>query len=104
VIVEQRTYTLHPGKLPQFLDLVGKRGLAIQTPVLGNLIGYFTVDIGELNQAVHLWGFADLAEREDRRGQLAAMAEWQEFAQLVLPLIQGMKTQILKPTGFSPIR
>lgn len=103
MIVEQRTYTLHPGRLPQFLELVERQGLAIQTPVLGEPLGYFTVEIGELNQAVHLWGFADLADRDSRRSRLAALPQWQQFAPLVLPLIQRMRSQILKPTAFSAI-
>lgn len=104
MIVEQRTYTLHPGKQQEFLSLVEKRGLAIQLPVLGNLVGYFSTDIGDLNQVVHLWGFADLNDREVRRNRLAALRAWQDFVPSVLPLIQQMKTQILKPASFSPIR
>ncbi len=104
MIVEQRTYTLHPGKVPEFLALVEKEGLALQLPVLGKLVGYYTVEIGELNQVVHQWSFADLADRETRRSKLAALPEWQRFTPRVLPLIQRMQTHILKPTAFSPVQ
>ena len=32
----------------------------LQQRILGNLIGYFTTEIGMLNQSVHLWGYTSL--------------------------------------------
>ena len=36
MIVEQRTYTLHPGQHLKYLDTYEKEGLEIQRPILGN--------------------------------------------------------------------
>ena len=56
VIVEERTYTLNTGKVPEYLRLYGEEGRAIQEPLLGHMVGWFTAnDIGELNQVVHMW-------------------------------------------------
>ncbi|RAI43805.1 hypothetical protein [Rhodoplanes roseus] len=58
MIVEERTSTLKPGTLkPGTLHLDDQDdekngGLAIQTRILGNLIGYFHVEIGELSKVV----------------------------------------------------
>ena len=67
MIVEERTYQLHVGKVPEYLRLYGEEGRAIQEPILGNMVGWFVQnDIGDLNQVVHLWGYEDLADRAAR--------------------------------------
>lgn len=104
MIVELRRYTLHPGKVAQLLDLHEKEGLPIQGPVLGNLIGYFSSDIGVLNEVVHLWGYTSLEDRALRRRQLSAHPDWPAYLDKVLPLIQRQESTLLTPAPFSPIR
>lgn len=103
MIVEQRSYTTLPGKVPEVLRLVGEEGLPIQRPHLGEPLGYFFSDSGELNRIVHLWGFASPADREARRAALAADPAWQAFAPKVLPLLLRMESVILFPAAFSAI-
>ena len=57
MIVEERCYTVKPGTVHVYYQDYDPRGLKIQTRILGNLIGYFHTEIGELNQIVHLWGY-----------------------------------------------
>ena len=45
MIVEQRTYTLHPGKVAEMVRLYGGEGLALQQKYLGRFLGYFTADL-----------------------------------------------------------
>jgi hypothetical protein len=103
VFVELRTYSFHPGKLPEFMRLYEQEGLEVQKRVLGNMVGYFTTDIGMLNQVVHLWGYEDLKQRQERRERLAADKTWQTYLAKVLPLIQTMESKILVPASFSPV-
>ena len=103
MIVEMRTYTIRVGGMPAFLRHYEQEGLRIIRPILGNLLGYFTTDIGELNQVVHLWGYADLQDRATRRAALNADADWIAFTPKILPLIERMQNTILQPTAFSPI-
>ena len=103
MIVEMRTYTIRVGGMPPFLRHYEQEGLPIIRPILGNLLGYFTTDIGELNQVVHLWGYADMLDRATRRATLNANADWIAFTPKILPLIERMQNQILQPTAFSPI-
>ena len=63
MIVEQRTYTTHPGKWREYLALYEQEGLQIQRQILGRMVGYYYSDIGDLNQVVHLWAYEDLNER-----------------------------------------
>ena len=65
MIVEERIYTCHPGKARRYIEMYEAEGLAIQRPILGNLIGYFTSDIGPLNQVIHLWAYESMEDRGD---------------------------------------
>ena len=104
MIVEERIYTLEVGKAPEFLRLYEQEGLAIQTPILGNLIGYFSSEIGELNLIVHMWGYESFEERTRRRAELMAEPGWQAFVAKVRPLVLRQENRILIPAPFSPIR
>jgi len=104
MIVEQRTYRFKAGKVPVFMDLYEEKGLAIQTRVLGNLLGYFVTEIGPLNETVHLWGYDSLDDRTARRAALMADADWRAFLAEILPLLETQYSKILLPTGFSPIQ
>jgi hypothetical protein len=104
VIVEERTYHVHTGKLPEVVRLYADEGTAIQQRVLGNLVGAFTVDIGDLSSIVQLWGYDSFAEREQRRATLQADDEWKAFLPKLQPLLHVQKNRILVPTSFSPIR
>jgi hypothetical protein len=104
VIVEERSYHIHTGKVPEYLRLYEHEGMAIQVEILGHMIGYFTVDIGEPSTVVHLWAYESYAERERRRAELAAHPGWQEYVLKVQPLIHTQTNRILVPTPFSPLR
>ena len=104
MIVEERCYTLKPGTVHVLYKDYEARGLKVQTRILGNLIGYFHTEIGELNQIVHLWGYDSLAERERRRALLAADPEWLDYLVQSPDVIVRMESRILVPAPFSPIR
>lgn len=104
MLIELRTYTFHPGKLPEFMRVYEQEGLEVQKRILGRMVGYFTTDIGMLNQVVHLWGYEDLKDRSERRALLAADKGWQGYLAKILPMIQTMESKILVPTRFSPIQ
>ncbi|HET8746414.1 MAG TPA: NIPSNAP family protein [Ramlibacter sp.] len=102
MLVEMRSYVLHPGKLPEFMRLMTEEGIAIERPVLGNLLGFYSSEIGNVNKVVHLWGYASFEERQRRRALLAASPEWAAFVPKVLPLIRDMQNELLNPAPFSP--
>jgi len=102
MIVEQRTYTLHIGKTPDFLRLYESEGLAIQTRILGQLIGFFTTELGPLNQVVHMWGYESLDDQARRRTEMSADPAWKTLASKILPLIQAQENKILNSGSCSP--
>ncbi len=53
--------------------------LPIMRKHLGEPYGYFTTETADLNQFVHLWRYASMAEREARRAALYADPAWLEY-------------------------
>jgi hypothetical protein len=104
MIVEQRDYHVHTGKLPELLRLYASEGIAIQQEVLGGFVGAFTTDVGALSTYTSLWRYESYAEREQRRARLQADERWQAFLPKIQPLIHTQQNRILLPTPFSPLR
>lgn len=104
MIIEQRTYTVFPGKVPEYLALYEREGMRVQTRHLPKMLGYFFAETGELNQIVHMWGYEDLAHRTACRAELVADPEWQAVLQKLFALLVRMESKILIPSAFSPIR
>ncbi|WP_136659260.1 NIPSNAP family protein [Nitratireductor sp. XY-223] len=102
MIVEERIYSLQVGTAPEYLRLYEAEGLAIQRPILGRMVGYFTTEIGPLHQIVHLWAYRDLAERSERRARLAADEGWKAYVQKIRPFVVSQENKILIPAPFSP--
>ncbi|MBF9033525.1 NIPSNAP family protein [Rhodobacterales bacterium HKCCE2091] len=103
MIVEQRTYRFRPGQVPAFMKLYEAGPLALQRRILGNLLGYYVTELGTLNQTVHLWGYDSLDDRAARRARLMEEPEWRAFLAEILPMLETQESQILVPTGFSPV-
>ena len=106
MIIDHRTYTMHPGKLPAWLELWERMALPYQMKYLENFVGMFTCDVGDLNQVVHMWRYEDQGDRERRRTAMQADPGWQEFVREVAKLgaLKKTKNKILKPVPFSPMR
>lgn len=102
MIVEQRTYTLKPMSVGEWLKRYQEEGLDIQRPILGTLVGYFQSEFGALNQVVQMWAFEDYADRERRRAALKSEPRWAKYLASVAPLIVAQESRILIPAPFSP--
>ena len=102
MIVEQRTYQLQIGKVPEYLALYEAEGLAVQRRHLGRLVGYFSTEIGGLHKIIHMWAYKDLNERAERRARLAADPAWQAYIAQSSKLQISQANEILLPTSFSP--
>jgi len=100
MVVEMRTYTLQPAKTADYLKLYAAEGLAIQKPILGRMVGYYSTELGPLNQIVHMWAYADLNERAERRAKLAADPGWQAYVAKMRPLLVTQESKILNPAPF----
>jgi hypothetical protein len=61
MIVDVRTYTLVPRKLPRYVELFEQHALPVMKRHGLELLGYYVSQIGPLNQVVHLWRYDSLA-------------------------------------------
>jgi hypothetical protein len=100
MIVEERIYTLHIGKVPEYLKLYEAEGLAVQTRILGNLLGYYQVEFGPQNQIVHMWGYSDLSDRQSRRKALVQDPGWKDYVKKIRPLVRNQENKLLLPAPF----
>ena len=102
MIVEMRTYTLALGATGRYFKLYGEKGLAVQKRILGHLVGYYAVEVGALNQVIHLWAYDSLDDRAKRRAALWADAEWLAYIAegRDLGYVVKQENQILTPAPF----
>jgi hypothetical protein len=101
LIVELRIYDVQPGKVPAYIELYEAQGLPIQQKYLGRLVGWYSAnDFGVLNQVVHLWAYADLADRETRRARMLADPAWQSFLAKAAAMLLRMESKILREAPF----
>ena len=105
MIVELRTYTVRPLRAGDFLALYERLALPMQKEHLGHLIGFFVTEVGPLNQVVHLWAYADQAEREQKRDAMQRDPQWQAYLKMNTEAgyMQSMENHILRSTSFSPL-
>lgn len=106
MIVDHRTYDFEPGKLNAWLELYRKQGLPVQERLLGQLLGFFVTEVGQINQAVFMWAYEGLGDREKRRTAMANDPAWGDYARTSSELgaLKRQTNMILKPAPFSPIR
>ena len=102
MIHELRTYTLYPEKAAEFVGLTRQVGFPIRTRH-STCLGYWTTEIGDLNQAVHLWEYEDFAHRTRVRAALAADQEWQQtFLSRIRPCLLHQESTVLIPSDAWP--
>ena len=100
--VEQRIYTMVPGGTAEYVRVYEECGRAVQERILGRMLGYYTRDVGELNQLIYLWPFSSLDERARRRQELLADAEFKVFRGKTRHLLLKQENSLLVPAGPPP--
>ena len=98
MIHELRVYTLWPGKVPEFLKLAGERAMKIRGNDYGKCLGYWSSEIGVINQIFHLWEYEDLNARAALRAKLGENKTWRsEYVRHVHPLVRHQAVRLLHP-------
>ena len=100
MIVEERIYTLLPGKVAEYLRTYAAEGMALQVAHLGPMLGYYSTEIGPLNTLVHLWAYESIGDRESRRARMLADPAWQTYIKKIQPLVLTQESRILNPAPF----
>ncbi len=104
MIIEMRTYNIKVGMVNDFIEIYNQEIREIHTSILGNQLGFFYTEIGQLDQVIHLYGYDTFEEREKRREQLANNQQFKDYVIKVKNLIVSQSNIILKPTSFSKIK
>jgi hypothetical protein len=102
MIVEERVYTLQSGKAAEFVNIYAGEGLAVHNRHLPKMLGFFTTEVGPLNQVVHLWAYASFEERMRCRTAAQTDPDWAPCGARLRQLIVTQENKLLLPTAFSP--
>jgi len=100
MLVEQRLYTFHPGKLQEFLRIYEADTMAVQLEYTPMMLGYYVTEVGMLNQVTTLWGYESAQARFDQREALFADPRWIAYLEKVRPMMVSQECRFLKPTTF----
>jgi hypothetical protein len=96
MIYELRTYTVRPGTLGDMVKAASTLSREIRGDNFGKLEGYWSTEIGQLNQVMHLWSYSDLNERARLRAELAKNARWTgEYVALIRPFLARQEVRLL---------
>ena len=95
MIVELRTYAFEAGAMPAFLAAYRSGPDQLQAAILGERVGYYSVETGDVNRLIHLWRYDSFEERQRRRAELARHPDWVAFLREALPLIKSQESTLL---------
>ena len=96
MIYELRTYTVKPGTLGDMVKAASTVSRDIRGNDYGKLEGYWSSEIGALNQVMHLWSYRDFEERARLRAELAKNPRWtSEYTPLIHPLLMRQEVRLL---------
>ena len=102
-IYELRTYTLAVGKMAEAVEAYETLGWPALSKIEdGRLIGYFTGDIGAMNQIIHVWKFADDADRRDFWAKVFADEGFMAFAAKFRPLVLEQQNKLMMSAPWGP--
>lgn len=102
MIVDVRTYTLIPRKTQEYVAIFERMALPVMRRHGLLLHGYYTSQIGALNQVVHLWRYDSLADLEQKRAARDADPAWGEFLKATEGMVLMQDNKIMRPATFSP--
>lgn len=104
MIVDVRTYNIVPRKMPEYLHLFETYAMPIMRKHIGDPLGYFVVEHGPLHQIVHLWGYENLGDLEQKRAARDADPAWKDYLARTDGLVVSQEDKLCRPTEWSGIK
>ena len=96
MIYELRTYTVKPGTLGDMIKAASTISRDIRKNDYGKLEGYWSTEIGPLNQVLHMWSYNSFDERARLRAELAKNPRWTgEYIPLIRPLLVRQDVRLM---------
>ncbi|XP_037531106.1 protein NipSnap homolog 3A [Nematolebias whitei] len=91
---EFRTYSIRPDQNAAFLKLTNEK-IHLRT-AHSELIGYWSVEYGGLNQVFHIWKYDSYAQRAAVRAALAQDPSWiSEYISKALPMLTSQDNEVM---------
>ena len=97
MLIEHRTYTTRTEHMRAFAERYVAEGLPIQRPVLGDLMGMFSTEVGPQEQVILIWRYLDFADRAARRARLHEIPEWKAFVRSTAHMVVAHENRLLNP-------
>ena len=101
-IYELRTYEVIVGKMSEVVSHYKNEGWPSLAKHPQKLVGYFTGDVGAMNQLVHLWKFDDDADRRAFWAGVFADPEFMAFAAKLRPLLASQQNKLMMNAPWGP--
>ncbi len=101
-LYELRTYQVTVGKMAEVVNHYKTEGWPVLDKHPKKLVGYFTGDIGALNQLVHLWKFDDDNDRRAFWAGVFGDADFMAFAAQLRPLLQSQENKLMMAAPWGP--
>jgi hypothetical protein len=96
MIYELRTYTVRPGTVGDMVKAASTVSRDIRKDDYGKLEGYWSTEIGPLNQVLHMWSYRDFEERAKLRAELSKNPRWGgEYLPLIRPMLMRQDVRLL---------
>ena len=102
MVIDFRQYTLKVGAVQTFLEMFENEGLEPQQRILGNFMGLYRTEFGNINQIVMMFGFADAGERERRRAALYKDPAFAAYLKKARELIEAQEVRLLVAAPCNP--
>ena len=101
-LYELRTYSVVVGKMSEVVSLYGSEGWAALEKHPQKLVGYFTGDVGALNELIHVWKFDDDADRRAFWAGIYADPAFMAFAGKLRPMILKQENKLMMAAHWGP--
>ena len=101
-IYELRTYSVVVGKMGEVVSLYANEGWPALARHPQKLVGYFTGDVGALNELIHVWKFDDDADRRAFWAGALADPDFAAFVGKLRPLLLKQSNKLMTAAPWGP--
>lgn len=95
-LVDHRIYTIRLRKMGEFIEVFDRLALPILLETLGSPLGFWTSQVGPLNQFVHCWAYESLADYERRCQARDAHPDFPAYLAASEHLISAQETRLIR--------
>ncbi|CAH1270780.1 NIPSNAP3B [Branchiostoma lanceolatum] len=101
-VYELRTYHVKPALFWEFMEILEEK-VHLRMD-MSKMVGFWRVDMGGLNQVVHLWEYDDFAHRTAVAKTRSAHTGWMSTLNKLLPTVEHQDNALLLPLPWSQLK